>query len=84
MVGMLLALNCYICRHRSRKQQRSHLGVINPYSPTAAFLPFTTYCLELKRRAEGKTLKLQSCKKSKIGREEKIRWYEFTVRWKQI
>lgn len=30
------------------RQQPSHLGVINPYSPLAAFLPFTTYCLKLK------------------------------------
>lgn len=62
-VGMLLALNCYICRHRSCRQQPSHLSVINPYSPLAAFLPFTTYCLKLKRkkrRVEGKALKLQS------------------------
>lgn len=45
---------------QKRRQQPSHLSVINPYSRTAAFLPFTTYCLKLKGRAEGNTLKLQS------------------------
>lgn len=45
---------------QKHRQQPSHLRVINPYSPSAAFLPFTAYCLKLKRRAEGKALKLQS------------------------
>lgn len=56
---------------QKHRQQPSHLSVINPYSPSAAFLPFTTNCLKLKRRAEGKTLKLQSQGKSKIVRERK-------------
>lgn len=82
-VGMLLALNCYICRHRSCRQQPSHLSVINPYSPLAAFLPFTTYCLKLKRKKKKKEGRGEGTKITKLrkerdrerkGKELKIRW----------
>lgn len=61
-----MALNCYICR-----QQPSHLSVINPYSPPAAFLPFTNYCLKLENRAKGKTLKITMLKKQSDKKERK-------------
>lgn len=74
-VGMLLALNCYICRHRSCRQQPSHLSVINPYSPLAAFLPFTTYCLKLKRKKKegrGEGTKITKLRKER-DRERKVK-----------
>lgn len=64
----LLALNCYICRQAAGaagRQQPSHLGVINPYSPLAAFLPFTTYCLKLKRGVGGSGRSSKKKKKEK-------------------
>lgn len=41
-------------RAQKNRQQPSHLHVINPDSPLAAFLPFTTHCLKLKRGGGGK------------------------------
>lgn len=37
-------------RAEKNRQQPSHLHVINPYSLLAAFLPFSTHCLKLKRK----------------------------------
>ena len=39
---------------QKHRQQLSHLCAINPYSPSAAFLPFTTYCLKLKGGQRGR------------------------------
>lgn len=52
------------------RQQPSHLGVINPYSPLAAFLPFTTYCLKLKRGGKRREGAVKKKKKREIGRVE--------------
>lgn len=41
-------------RAQKNRQQPSHLHVINPYSLLAAFLPFTTHCLKLKREKKGR------------------------------
>lgn len=41
-------------RAQKNRQQPSHLHVINPYSLLAAFLPFTTHCLKLKRGKKGR------------------------------
>lgn len=45
--------------------------MINPYSPSAAFLPFTTYCLKLKRRAEGKDTKITKLRKERDRKGKK-------------
>lgn len=62
-----MALNCYICRlaGAAGRQQPSHLGVINPYSALAAFLPFTTDCLKLKRGGERRGRRGRAVKKKK-------------------